>query len=90
MRAPLEHLVLSKKLALIHRDDSFQNVGGGLSHWDEEVGEEISSIYIEVKEPFTAGVLREFCFEFPVKSVFHYGDGEGILHAIAFEHLTSL
>ena len=90
MRAPLEHLVLTEKLALIHRDDSLQNVGGGLSHWDKEMVEEISTVYVEVKEPFTAGVWREFCLEFPSKSVFHHRDREGFLHVLSFVNLAAL
>ena len=90
VRAPLEHLVLTEKLVLIHRDDSLQSVGGRLSHWDKEVGEEISAVYVEVKEPFTAGAWRELCLEFPSKSVFHNRDREGILHVLSFVNLASM
>ena len=79
MRAPLENLVLAKKLALVHSDDSLHKVGGGLSHWEEEVCEEISTINAEVEEPFTAGVWREFRFEFPSESIIHHRDWEGFL-----------
>ena len=72
MWAPLEHLILTEKLALVHSDNSFQSVGGGLSHWDKVVCKEIFTINEEVKEPFTAGVWREFCFEFPSESILHH------------------
>ena len=90
VRAPLEHLVLTEKLVLIHRDDSLQSVGSRISHWDKEVREEISTVYVEVEEPFTAGAWRELRLEFPSKSVFHHGDREGFLHILSFVNLAAL
>ena len=90
MRAPLEHLTQTEKLALIHSDSSFQSVGGGLSHWGKVVRQEIFSVDEEVKEPFAAGIWREFCFEFPSEPIFHHRDWEGVLHVFSFEYLGAL
>ena len=90
MWAPLEHLILTEKLALVHSDNSFQSVGGGLSHWDKVVGQETFPIDEEVKEPFAAGIWREFCFEFPSEPIFHHRDWEGIFYIFSLEHLGAL
>ena len=90
MRAPLEHLVLTEKIALVHDYYSFHRVGVGLSHRGKVEGLEIFSVDEEVKESLGAWVRREFCFEFPPKSVLHHGDWEGLLHFLALENLGAL